>query len=74
MNPLFQMMMGGNTPVLNNISGFMNALNNLKRTFHGDPQQYIQSMLNSGRISQEQYNREYNRAVQIAQQIQGMFK
>lgn len=70
MNPLFQMMMGGSTPVLNNMSGFMNALNNLKRTFHGDPRQQIQNMLNSGQISQEQYNR----AVQMAQQIQGMFK
>ena len=70
MNPLFNMMMANRTPVLNNMSNFMNALNNLKQNFHGDPQQYIQSMLNSGQISQEQYNR----AVQMAQQIQGMFK
>lgn len=70
MNPLFNMMMANRTPVLNNMSNFMNALSNLKQNFHGDPQQYIQSMLNSGQISQEQYNR----AVQMAQQIQGMFK
>jgi len=69
MNPLFQMMMG-NTPILNNLQGFMNALNNLKRTFNGNPQQYIQDMLNSGRISQEQYNR----AVQTAQNLQRFLK
>ena len=39
-----------------------------KQTFTGDPRAQIQQMLNSGRISQDQYNQ----AVQMAQQLQKM--
>ena len=39
-----------------------------KQSFNGDPRQQIQQMLNSGQISQQQYNN----AVQVAQQIQQM--
>ena len=46
---------------------FMNQLNQLKAK-GGDPNQMIQNMLNSGRVSQSQYND----AVRMAQQIQGM--
>lgn len=46
----------------------MQQLNHLKNTFQGDPNQKIQQMLNSGQISQAQYNN----AVQRAQQIQSM--
>lgn len=46
---------------------FMNQLNQLKSK-GGDPNQMIQQMLNSGRISQGQYNE----AVKMAQQIQQM--
>lgn len=38
------------------------------QTFNGDPKQQVQQMLNSGQISQEQYNQ----AVQTAQQLQQM--
>ena len=50
------------------MNSFMQALNKLKSQ-GGDPNQMIQEMLNSGRITQEQYNS----AVQRAQQIQQMF-
>lgn len=46
---------------------FMNDLNQLKQR-GGDPNQMIQQMLNSGRVSQQQYDN----AVKMAQQIQGM--
>ncbi len=59
-NPLYQMF--GNNMGSNNI---MNAVNQLKRTFKGDPQKTVQDMLNSGRISQGQYNR----AMQITQNM-----
>lgn len=39
-----------------------------KQTFSGDPRMQIQQMLNSGRISQA----DYDRAVQMAQQLQQM--
>lgn len=38
------------------------------QTFKGDPKQQIQQMLNSGQITQEQYNQ----AVQKAQELQRM--
>ena len=46
---------------------FMKQLNQLKSK-GGDPNQMIQQMLNSGRISQSQYNE----AARMAQQIQQM--
>ena len=46
---------------------FMNDLNQLKQR-GGDPNQMIQQMLNSGRVTQAQYDN----AVKMAQQIQGM--
>ena len=46
---------------------FMNDLNQLKQR-GGDPNQMIQQMLNSGRVSQSQYDA----AVKQAQQIQKM--
>lgn len=39
-----------------------------KQNFSGDPRMQIQQMLNSGRISQA----DYDRAVQMAQQLQQM--
>ncbi len=51
-----------------NPNAIMQQLNQLKQTFKGDPNQQIQQMLNSGRITQQQYNA----AVQQAQQIMRM--
>lgn len=50
-----------------NPTEFMNQLNQLKAK-GGDPNLMIQQMLNTGRVSQSQYNN----AVRMAQQIQGM--
>ena len=47
---------------------FMNQLNRLKAK-GGDPNQMIQQMLNSGQISQQQYQN----AVQMANQFSQMF-
>ena len=48
----------------NMIQQFMN----FAQTFNGDPRTQIQQMLNSGQVSQAQYNQ----AVQLAQQLQRM--
>lgn len=64
-NPLYDALGGQN--------GMMNMLNQYKQfraNFKGDPQAEVQKLLNSGRISQQQYNS----AVQMAQQIQRMMK
>ena len=63
-NPLFGMMQG-QMP----INGIMQKFQQFRQMFRGDPQQQIQQMLNSGKISQAQYNQ----AVQTAQQIARMF-
>lgn len=62
MNPLFQMMGGNATPPI--VQQFLQ----FKQTFKGDPQQQIQQLLNSGKVSQEQYNQ----AVQQAKALQQM--
>ena len=63
-NPLFGMF-GGNQMQTN---GFLQRLQQFKQTFTGDPKQRVQDLLNSGKISQQQYNQ----AVQMAQQMQKM--
>ena len=62
-NPLFNMM-GGNqiqNPMLQQLMQF-------KNNFKGDPRAQVQQMLNSGKVSQAQYDR----AVQMANQLQKM--
>ena len=62
MNPLFGMMQG-QMP-----NGIMQRFQQFQQMFRGDPRQQIQQMLNSGKVSQAQYNQ----AVQMAQQMQRM--
>lgn len=57
MNPIFQQMNNNNL-----IQQFLQ----FKKTFSGNPQQQVQQLLNSGKVSQEQYNR----AVEMAKQLQ----
>ena len=62
-NPLFGMMqnqMQGN--------GILQRFQQFQQMFRGDPRQKVQEMLNSGRVTQAQYNQ----AVQMAQQLQKM--
>ena len=62
-NPLFQMM-GGNqmqNPMLQQLMQF-------KNNFKGDQRAQVQQMLNSGKVSQTQYDQ----AVQMANQINKM--
>ena len=54
-NPLFQQMGGGQMP--GQIGKIMNAFNQFKQSYQGDPQQEVQRLLNSGQMTQEQYNR-----------------
>lgn len=63
-NPLFEQMQIGN--VANPI---MQGVMRLKQQISGDPNDYIQKLLNSGRITQEQYNQ----AVERAKQLREMF-
>lgn len=60
MNPL---MGGGMPPILQQFIQFKNQ-------YQGDPRQQVQNLLNSGRISQEQYTQ----AVQMANHLMHMIK
>lgn len=62
MNPLYNEMQNNNGNMLQRFQQF-------RQNFKGDPQQQVQQLLNSGRVSQSQYNQ----AVQMAQQFQRMF-
>lgn len=53
-NPLYNSMQNNNN--------LIQRFNEFRRNFNGDPQQQVQQLLNSGKVSQEQYNR----AVQMA--------
>lgn len=67
MNPIYQAMMN-NIP--NGNANLLQRFQQFKKSFNGNPQQMVQQMLQSGRISQAQYNS----AVQMAQQLQGLLK
>ena len=59
--------LGGNTSnQFGNIPNFVQRLNQFSQTIQGDPKQQVQQLLNSGRMSQQQYNQ----LSQIATQIQ----
>lgn len=63
MNPLYQQM-GQQMPMGN----IMQRFQQFQQMFKGDPRQQVQQLLNSGKVSQS----DYNRAVQMAQQFQRM--
>lgn len=63
MNPLYNEL---NTQPGNNL---LQRFQQFRQQFRGDPRQQVQNLLNSGKISQDQYNN----AVRMAQQFQKMF-
>lgn len=68
MNPIYQAMMQALPN--NNILGLLQQFKQFKAGFRGNPQQQVQQLLQSGRVSQAQYDN----AVQMAQQLQGLLK
>lgn len=68
-NPLFNML-GNNASLPNNMGQLVQQFKQFKQTFRGDPRQQIQQLLNSGRVSQSQYNQ----AVQIANSLAQLLK
>ena len=62
-NPLYTQMQPQNP-----MNGLIQRFQQFQQMFKGDPRQQVQNLLNSGKISQQQYNQ----AVQMAQQMQRM--
>ena len=54
MNPLFNLLGGGKPD--NGFSQLIQQFNQFKQNFAGDPREKVQQLLNSGQMSQQQYN------------------
>ena len=69
-NQLFNMLgKNSNLPApFSNMQDMMGKLNQFKQSLQGDPKQQVQQLLNSGKMSQTQYNQ----LSQMATQIQKM--
>ena len=71
-NPLYQQMSGGQMPgPMGQFQQFMSAFQQFKANFKGDPQQEVQRLLNSGQMSQQQYNQLQQMANQMSRMMQG---
>lgn len=53
-NSLYQQLNNSNNQ--NGLAGMINQFNQFRQNFTGDPQQIVQQMLNSGRMTQAQFN------------------
>ena len=58
MNPLYQ----------NQVNPMLQMFQQFKANFKGDPREQVQQLLNSGKVSQQQYDQ----AVQMANQLKQM--
>lgn len=68
-NPVFDLL-GKQTPMPGNMGQIMSQFQQFRQAFRGDPKEQVQQLLNSGKVSQAQYNQ----AVQIANALQRMLK
>ena len=64
-NPIFQQM----NP-MNNIQQVLQRFKQFQQSFRGDARQQVQQLLNSGKVTQSQYDN----AVKLAQQLQQLIK
>lgn len=54
-NPLFNALGGHGLP-FGNMQNMLQQFQQFRQNFQGDPQQKVQELLNSGKMSQEQYS------------------
>lgn len=75
MNTLFNMF-GGGAPApqmpspMNNMQNMMNQFQQFRQQFKGDPKQQVQQLLDSGRMTPQQFSQ----LQQMATQFQQMFR
>lgn len=70
-NPLFQALGGGQMPgPMGQFQRMMQQFQQFKANFQGDPQQEVQKLLQSGKMSQEQLNQ----LQQMAKQFQNLMQ
>jgi hypothetical protein len=68
MNPIYNSFFNQNMNS-NNPQNFMQQFNQFRQNFSGDPRQKIQEMLNSGKVSPQQYQN----AMQMANRFKSLF-
>lgn len=68
-NPLYGLL-GGGTALPRNMAQVVQQFQQFRQAFTGDPRAQVQQLLNSGKITQAQYNQ----AVQMAQELQRILK
>lgn len=67
-NPIFNALGGPQIPgPLGNMTRMLQQFQQFKSTFQGNPKQEVQRLLNSGQMSQNQYNQLQNMARQFMQ-------
>ena len=64
-NPIYQQLGNAVPQGMENMQNMIQRFQQFKQSFSGDPRQQVQQLLNSGRVTQAQYNA----AVQQAQQL-----
>ena len=68
-NPLFQQLGGGKMPgPMGQMKRMMSAFQQFKTSFQGDPKQEVQRLLESGQMSQQQYNQLQQMAADVKAQ------
>lgn len=67
-NPLYSLLQQNKQT--GSMENLINQFNQFRRNFRGDPQQQVQQLLNSGRITQDQFNR----AAEMANNLRHLLK
>lgn len=71
-NPLFNAL-GKGAPnmsgALGNFNTMIQQFNEFKRTFQGNPEEQVQQLLNSGKMTQQQYDQLHNTAKAFMQML-----
>ena len=63
-NPIFNLLNGNSFPN-NNIAAMINNFKNFSMSFQGDPRARVQHLLNTGQMSQAQFNQLRDMATQF---------
>lgn len=60
-------------PMNSGFADIMSRFNQFKQNFKGDPEQQVKQLLNSGQMTQEQFNQLSQAATQFQQMMSGRF-
>ena len=67
---VYQQLNNSNNNIFQNSQNLINQFNQFRNTLQGDPQQMVQQLLKSGRMSQQDYNYYRQMASQFQQFLQ----